>query len=146
MQGDKELRSRVKLLGTILGEVLKEQNRETIFDVVEDLRQGYIDLRKEEQPEKRTRLNEQIEQLDSKCLKQVIRAFSSYFNLANIADELQQHKSRRREASQNEVLWEGSFDTTLSEFKQLNISADELQTLLNELTYMPVFTAHPTEA
>jgi phosphoenolpyruvate carboxylase len=146
MHGDKELRTRVKLLGTLLGEVLKEQNGEVIFDLVEKLRIGYIELHQQDDLEKRKLLTEQIEQLDSKSLKQIIRAFSNYFNLVNIAEESHQHKLRRRLVGQDQILWEGSFDATLREFQAQGISAEDLQLLLNELTYIPVFTAHPTEA
>ncbi|MFK5892703.1 MAG: phosphoenolpyruvate carboxylase [Pseudomonadota bacterium] len=146
MHGDKELRTRVKLLGTLLGEVFKDQSGDVIFDLVEKLRTGYIELRTLDDLEKRKLLTQQIEQLDSKSLKQVIRAFSTYFNLVNIAEEAHQHKLRRRMVSQDQDLWEGSFDATLKEFKKQGVNAEDLQRLLNELTYIPVFTAHPTEA
>ncbi len=44
MQGDKELRSQVKLIGSVLGDVLQNHTRETVFEVVEQLRTGYIQL------------------------------------------------------------------------------------------------------
>ncbi len=146
MQGDKELRTRVKLLGTLLGDVFRTQNGEALFDLVELLRTGYIELHNKDDLEKRKLLTEQIEQLDSNTLKQVIRAFSSYFNLVNIAEEAHQHRHRRRLVGQDKHLWEGSFDATLREFKDKEISPENFQLLLNNLTYIPVFTAHPTEA
>ncbi|MDX2503861.1 MAG: phosphoenolpyruvate carboxylase [Gammaproteobacteria bacterium] len=146
MHGDKELRSKVKLIGSLLGDVLKKHTRETVFEVVEELRTGYIELRKAHDENKRQQLMKLIEQLDSQTLEQVIRAFSTYFNLVSVVEETQQHKSRRRLASQEEVLWEGSFNKTLKEFQEQDISAEQFQGLLNKLSYMPVFTAHPTES
>jgi len=146
MQGDKELRTRVKLLGKILGEVFNEQNGDTLYELVEQLRTGYIELRKADDEDKRRQLTGQIEQLDSKFLMQVIRAFSHYFNLVNVAEELQQHKNRRRRASTDKTLWQGSFDATLHEFAQEGVAPEDIQHLLEQLTYIPVFTAHPTEA
>jgi len=146
MAGDKELRTRVKLLGKTLGDVFKEQSGDVIYDLVEQLRMGYIDLHQLDNIEKRNALTQQIEQLDSNCLIQIIRAFSNYFNLVSLAEELQQHKNRRRLASKNDSLWQGSFEDTIAEFKRQNISPEEIQILLNQLTYIPVFTAHPTEA
>lgn len=146
MHGDKELRSKVKLIGSALGEILKRHTRETVFDVVEELRTGHIDLRKEHDENKRQQLMQLIEKLDSETLEQVIRAFSTYFNLVSVVEETQQHKERRRLASNEGVLWEGSFNKTLKEFQQQDISAEQFQELLNNLSYMPVFTAHPTEA
>jgi phosphoenolpyruvate carboxylase len=146
MHGDKELRSKVKMIGSVLGNVLKNHTNERVFEIVEELRTGYIDLRKEHDESKRQYLMQLIEQLDSQTLEQVIRAFSTYFNLVSLVEESQQHKERRRLASKEEVLWEGSFNKTLQEFKEQNISAEQLQKLFNNLSYMPVFTAHPTEA
>ncbi len=146
MHGDKELRSKVKLIGSALGDILKNHTRETVFDVVEELRTGHIELRKEHDENKRQQLMQLIEQLDSQTLLQVIRAFSTYFNLVSVVEETQQHKERRRQANNEDVLWEGSFSKTLKEFKEQDISAEQFQDLLNSLSYMPVFTAHPTEA
>ncbi|MCK5647826.1 MAG: phosphoenolpyruvate carboxylase, partial [Gammaproteobacteria bacterium] len=146
MHGDKELRSKVKLIGSALGEILKNHTRETVFDVVEELRTGHIELRKEHDENKRQQLMQLIEQLDSQTLVQVIRAFSTYFNLVSVVEQTQQHKERRRQANNEEVLWEGSFSKTLKEFQKEDISAEQFQKLLNKLSYMPVFTAHPTEA
>ncbi|WP_198264244.1 phosphoenolpyruvate carboxylase [sulfur-oxidizing endosymbiont of Gigantopelta aegis] len=146
MYGDKELRSKVKQIGSALGDILKNHTRETVFDVVEELRTGHIELRKEPDENKRQQLMQLIEQLDSQTLEQVIRAFSTYFNLVSVVEETQQHKERRRQANGGEALWEGSFSETLREFKQQGISAEQFQELLNSLSYMPVFTAHPTEA
>ena len=146
MHGDKELRSKVKLIGSVLGNILKNHTRETVFDVVEELRTGHIELRKEHDENKRLQLIQLIEQLDSQTLKQVIRAFSTYFNLVSVVEETHQHKDRRRLAHNEDVLWEGSFNRTLKELEEQDISAEQFQALLNSLSYMPVFTAHPTEA
>ena len=146
MHGDKELRSKVKLIGSALGEILKNHTNETVFDVVEELRTGHIELRKEHDESKRQQLVQLIEELDSQTLEQVIRAFSTYFNLVSVVEETQQHKERRRLANNDQSLWEGSFSETLKQFKDQDISAEQFQKLLNNLSYMPVFTAHPTEA
>ena len=146
MHSDKELRSKVKLIGSVLGNILKNHTRETVFDVVEELRTGHIELRKEHDENKRLQLMQLIEQLDSQTLEQVIRAFSTYFNLVSVVEETHQHKERRRQANNDDILWEGSFNRTLKEFEEQDISAEQFQELLNSLSYMPVFTAHPTEA
>lgn len=143
---DKRLRSRVKLFGNILGKILQEHAGKKVFDAVEALRKGHISLRKAGDVRKRKRLEDLIESLDANSITHVVRAFSIYFSLVNIAEEAYQHKKRRREVSRNGPLWLGSFDATLREFHQEDISAEQLQTLLNSLAYIPVFTAHPTEA
>ena len=143
---DAALRSRVRLFGNLLGEVLSEQAGDDIFTTVETLRKGYIRLRKKEDPRLRQRLAKNIESLDPEMLNHVVRAFSVYFSLTNIAEEAFMHRERRRQAGQGVRLWLGSFDQTLRDFHADGMSKDQLQKLLKETLYLPVFTAHPTES
>ena len=143
---DKALRSRVKLLGTLLGNVLRSQEGGRVLDAVETLRKGYIQLHQEDNPRKRLELSRLIKKLDPATLTHVVRAFSIYFSLANLAEEEYQHRQRRRMVRANKPLWKGSFDHTIREFHAQDVTPQELQHLLNHLRYIPVFTAHPTEA
>jgi len=144
---DKKLRSRVKLFGNLLGNILRAQAGSQVFAAVETLRKGYISLRSIDDLRKRQQLNLLINRLDPQTLTQVVRAFSIYFSLVNIAEEAFQHQYRRRLCRFSDgPAWPGSFNDTLSEFKQQNISSEELQTILDRTIYYPVITAHPTEA
>jgi len=143
---DKQLRSRVKLLGSLLGNVLLSQGGKRVYAAVETLRKGYISLHRRENPAQRRRLERLIGRLDPDTLTQVIRAFSTYFSLVNIAEEAFQHRQRRRQVRRREPLWTGSFDHTFRTFRDEGISAEDLQRLLDSAEYIPVFTAHPTQA
>ena len=143
---DKQLRSRVRLFGNLLGDVIREQEGPRVLKAVETLRKGFIRLRDEENPEKRAQLNRVINKFDDKTLTNVIRAFSSYFKLVNIAEEAHQHRERRTEVRKGGPLWDGSFEATLREFHSDGIQQEELQGLLDRLCFMPVITAHPTQA
>ena len=144
---DKKLRSRVKLFGNLLGNILRAQAGDQVFSAVETLRKGYISLRSIDDLKKRQQLNLLINRLDPQTLTQVVRAFSLYFSLVNIAEEAFQHQHRRRLCRFSDgPAWPGSFNDTLSEFKQQNISSEDLQTILDRTAYYPVITAHPTEA
>ena len=144
---DKKLRSRVKLFGNLLGNILRAQAGDQVFAAVETLRKGYINLRSVDDLKKRKQLNMLIKRLDPHTLTQVVRAFSIYFSLVNIAEEAYQHQHRRRLCRFSDgPAWPGSFNETLSEFKQQNISSEQLQTILDHTAYYPVITAHPTEA
>ncbi len=144
--GDKDLRSRVRLFGNLLGEVLEEHAGPHILEAVESLRKGYIRLRREENPRLRARLTREISDLDPDALTDVIRAFNLYFSLVNIAEEAFQHRQRRKQARRYGLLWIGSFQRTLQDFRDSGIGPDQLQQLLDQTLYLPVFTAHPTEA
>ena len=144
---DKQLRARVKLFGHLLGNVLLSQAGARVYDAVEALRTGFIGLRKEDHPVKRARLMDLIESLDQATLSQVVRAFSTYFSLVNIAEEASQLQQRRRMMRQRKrELWRGSFDSALADFRRMGMTADQVQTLMDKLAYIPVITAHPTEA
>ncbi|OOZ41810.1 phosphoenolpyruvate carboxylase [Solemya pervernicosa gill symbiont] len=143
---DKPLRSRVKLFGNLLGNVLSSQTGGNVLAAVETLRKGYLKLHKEENPQLRSRLNHLIKDLDPETLTHVVRAFNTYFSLVNIAEEAYQHKRRRQQVRSGGTLWTGSFKRTLEEFTELDYSAEELQALFNRTAYIPVFTAHPTQS
>ena len=143
---DKELRSRVKLFGTLLGKIILNLAGVQVYEAVEKLRTGYIALRHDDSPRQRAQLMELIESLDVETLTQVTRAFSIYFSLINIAEEDFQHQQRYRTIRSNKPLWLGSFDATLNKFKQQGMGAIQVQSLLDQLAYIPVFTAHPTES
>ena len=143
---DKKLRSRVKLLGTLVGNVLKAEAGGRVFNAVETLRKGFISLRVADNPQKRNRLLKIINGLDADTLAHVVRAFSIYFSLVNIAEEAYSHDQRRRSIRKGGPLWNGSFDASFREFRQQGVDAQQLQTLFDSLCYMPVFTSHPTES
>ena len=143
---DAQLRSSVKLLGKLLGNVIKSHAGNDVYVAVEKLRKGFISLRKNNNQGKHDQLIRYIRKLDSKTLKNVIRSFSKYFALVNVAEEAYQHINRTARLKSGFDSWEGSFDQTLREFKSSDIDETKLDRLISSLRYIPVFTAHPTEA
>ncbi|AGA34448.1 Phosphoenolpyruvate carboxylase [Thioalkalivibrio nitratireducens DSM 14787] len=143
---DKELRARVRLFGELLGNVIRRLEGEAVLDAVEALRKGFVNLRKREDPRLRERMMRCIVHQTPEMTERIIRAFSIYFSLVNIAEEDLFYRWRRAQVSSGEPLWTGSFDRTLRQLHQEGVSAAELERLLSGLSYMPVFTAHPTEA
>ncbi|HRY15049.1 MAG TPA: phosphoenolpyruvate carboxylase, partial [Candidatus Competibacteraceae bacterium] len=143
---DKFLRDRIKLLGQLLGDTLRDQEGRHVLDAVETLRKGFTGLRRQPAPDTREQLMRFIAALNPEMLNHVVRAFSAYFNLANIAEEDVQHQQRRDQVRRGKPLWRGSFDETLRTLRAAGVNAAQLQSLLNQLCFTPVFTAHPTEA
>ena len=92
---DQELRSRVKLLGKLVGNVLLKHEKPEVFHAVESLRTGFIQLRKRDSEAKRKALIGLINGLEPDVISQVVRAFTLYFNLVNIAEEDYLHRLRR---------------------------------------------------
>lgn len=142
-----KLEADVRQYGEMIGDILKTQENPQLLETVETLRKGYIQLRHTEDPELRQRLMNIIEQLDEATLEQVIRAFNTFYLLTNNIEEDFQHRRRRQLLQDpNAALWRGSVQGTISELKDMGLSAEQVQSLLDQLRYIPVFTAHPTEA
>lgn len=136
----------IELFTTLLGEVLREHSRKRVLVVVERLREGFRELREREDPELRAKLMKRIEGLDPQTLSEVIRAFTIYFGLVSTAEELNAYLDRMDRISSGERLWVGSLDDTVRQFHDDGVSPENFQSLLEHLIYLPVFTAHPTEA
>ena len=143
---DRQLRTTIKLLGTLLGRVIKTQAGKQVYNAVEKLRKGFIGLRENKNSSKHDQLIRYIGKLNKNTLTDVIRSYSKYFALANVAEEAFQHINRERRLKSGYDSWEGSFDSTLRDFLNQKINKSDLQELLGHLKYIPVFTAHPTEA
>lgn len=139
-------RTRVRLLGSFLGEAIARQSGEETVNTIETLRKGFIEERRNPNPNNKQQLIDLIASLDNKTLQNVIRGFSIYFFLANLTEEnlLQEERRVLKEKSAN--FWEGSFRHTLLKCKERNIEADQIKEMIDQLKFIPVFTAHPTEA
>src|SRR5580693_9868916 len=147
------LRRDVRSLGTLLGDVLREQAGEDLFDHVEALRQGTIRRRDAEARgvEEEAALHaatalELVHSLPAERAILLTRAFAFYFELINLAET--NHRKRRRIAlrlSGQAGRQRGSLAGTLSEMRRVGISADEALDWLKRVLIVPVFTAHPTE-
>ncbi len=143
---DKALQASIKSLKTMLTQVLKSQANPKIMATVEQLQKQFSALQRDDTPTKRKQLMDTLKGLPADTLTEVIRAFSLYFSLLNIAEEATNLRNRRKDIENNKHFWPGSFHDTLQQFQQQGVTVDDLQTLLNELHYLPVMTAHPTEA
>jgi len=144
-QQDQALRARVRLLGKLLGEVIAQHEGAEILAAVEELRRGFIRLRGADDKKLRDKLRRRIAHMEVAEVTHVIRAFSAYFSLVNLADEASQHRRRRHRVSAGRALWHGSFDRTVAELRHGGLTLDELRKLLDGMEFIPVFTAHPTE-
>lgn len=143
---DKELRRSIRFLGAVLERALAAHARPNVASTVARLRRSYASLRRKGSEDRRRQLLELIEAQDPETINQVIRAFNRYSSLVNLAEEFHYLRLRRRQAERGGHYWPGSFHDTLLMLKQSGLTPEKLQILLNELRYLPVLTAHPSEA
>ncbi|NIL94080.1 MAG: phosphoenolpyruvate carboxylase [Woeseiaceae bacterium] len=141
---DQALRDDVRTLGTMVGDLIREQGGEELFEFVETARRRSI-RRREGNELPGQELAQLVENLDPETALQVIRSFSTYFQMVNTAEKV--HRIRRRREYLREVghYQPGGFEDTLVKLKASGMTVDELQELINSLSIEPVFTAHPTE-
>ncbi len=136
----------IELFRLLLGNVLREHSRKRVLVIVERLLAGFASLHEQDDEEQRSQLVNQINGLDSTTLNDVVRTFTLYFGLVNIAEEAYAYRHRQALINDGGPLWTGSFDHTVREFNESGVGEDQFQSLLEHIVYTPVFTAHPTEA
>jgi phosphoenolpyruvate carboxylase len=150
------LRRDVRSLGTLLGNVLREQAGDPLYQAVEDLRRTAISRREAENQasadESAAHFSQAIARVaafDLTTAYRLARAFGFYFELINLAET--NHRKRRRLSTALDTpgsvakIQRGSLRGTLRRLREAGIDAKEALTLLSEVCISPVFTAHPTE-
>lgn len=141
------LRHDVKQLGNILGEVLVHHGGPELLEKVEIIRKIAKELRINNNEDTYNRLKVEMEKLDRPVRRQVIRAFSKYFHLVNVAE--QNHRIRRRrdyQLREENGVQPFSIESAIQSFKEKNLSEEEIQEVLNTLSLELIITAHPTES
>ncbi len=145
------LRDDVHLLGELVGDVLREQGGPDLFAAVEYVRTAAIALRsraaaKGDTAQERSLLQWAQRQSTDRLL-QLVRAFSVYFHLINLAEEHHRVRTlREREQSSAGAPLHESIAAALASLRSAGVRADAVQDSLQRLEVHPVFTAHPSEA
>ena len=141
----KPLRQEVRYLGECLGRVLIAQEGKGFYKLVEEIRQNAKVLRRRYSSSLESKLIRQLRALDSKKRTKVIRAFTIYFQLVNMAEE--KHRVRRKRDYENEKKPQlGSIEHIIRSMKKRGVSIGKFSKALSELSIQLVLTAHPTEA
>jgi len=144
---DEPLRRDINLLGRVLGQVLIEQEGRRLFDAEEEIRLLCKRLRFGYDPGLDGRLRDLIDGLEPDDLNRIVRAFSVYFQLVNIAERYHRvRRSRQYEASPDSPPQRASVASALSRLKDEGMGAQDLQRVLDGMNVGLVLTAHPTEA
>jgi phosphoenolpyruvate carboxylase len=134
----------IRLLGRILGEVIREQEGADAFDQIERIRQLSVAYRLKRDASAGKALDELLKSLSDRETVRVIRAFSYFSHLANTAED--RHMVRRRE--HHERLGharEGSIEMTFKKVAATGIPPADIAKTLASSYISPVLTAHPTE-
>ena len=142
---DLPFREDVRLLGRILGDTLREQEGEETFQLVENVRRSAVRFRKTQDDRDGAKLEQMLDALTPGETLAVVRAFSYFSQLSNIAEDL--HNNRRHRAHLKAGLppKDGSLLRALDRLEEKSVTRETLQAFLNSALISPVLTAHPTE-
>ena len=142
---DLPLREDIRLLGRILGDTVRAQEGEAVYDLVERIRQSSIRYHRDEDHGARRELEATLDSLSRDQTIQVVRAFSYFSHLANIAED--QHHIRRTRAHTfgGSAPREGTLACTLARAADAQVGFPQLQEFFRSARVVPVLTAHPTE-
>ena len=140
---DAAIRADIRRLGHQLGRTLVRQHGRQLLDAVERVRALSRRLRRSSaQTEVSRELTELLRETDLEEAMQLVRAFTVYFRLANVTEQVHRVEDHNTQGAS-----EGRrFAETISSMVESGISPHEIATLVNRTQLKPVFTAHPTEA
>ncbi|HEX3427624.1 MAG TPA: phosphoenolpyruvate carboxylase [Candidatus Limnocylindrales bacterium] len=139
----------VRLLGSLLGQVIAEQAGRELLDLVERVRRTTIQLRRSDDSSLRAGLVAELAALDPERAEIVIRAFSLYFRLVNLAEERELVRSARRaerERGRQPAAPDSSLAAAVEWLRGGGATEPEVVAAVSRLRITPVLTAHPTEA
>ena len=142
---DAPLKEDIRLLGRLLGDVIRDQQGEAVFQVVETIRQTAVRFRREADVQAGAELNSLLKKLTKEQTISVVRAFSYFSHLANIAED--QHHNRRRRAHllAGSEPQQGSVAYALEKLHGAGVTGATVRKFFKEALIAPVLTAHPTE-
>ncbi len=134
----------IRLLGNLLGQIIREQHGDDAFELVEQVRAIAKARRNEHPAEATAELQELLKGLDIAAAKILTKAFSNYFQLINIAEDRQRIRVLRERESQGHL--RESLDDAISILKNAGLDANAVSDLLRKVQVRLVMTAHPSEA
>jgi phosphoenolpyruvate carboxylase len=140
------LSAEIRLLGNILGDTIRRLAGEPAFALVEEIRAAAKALRERPSASAAAALRDRLAGLDVAALRMLIRAFSIYFDLINLAEQRVRLRVLRWQAQESCRPASDSFEAALIHLKESGVTRDKIATLLSRGLIAPVFTAHPSEA
>lgn len=141
---DQPLIDDIRLLGRILGDIIREQEGAPVYELIEQVRQLSVSFRRDHDHEADKALKKLLKGLSTDQTVSVIRAFTYFSHLANLAED--RHHIRRRAVHERAGnTQEGSVEVALSRLRWAGITPDEIVQTLAQAYVSPVLTAHPTE-
>src|ERR1700749_892550 len=145
LEEDARLRNDIRLLGRILGDTARDQEGADAFDLVERIRQTSIRFHRDEDRAARKELEQILDSMSISETVRIVRAFSYFSHLANIAEDQNNIRQMRTRSAAKGAPRAGALADTVALAQSAGISNDDLRRFFKTALVSPVLTAHPTE-
>jgi phosphoenolpyruvate carboxylase len=145
LEADARLREEIRLLGRILGDTVRDQEGPDVFDLVERIRQTSIRFHRDEDRVARRELELILDSMSTAETVRIVRAFSYFSHLANIAEDQNNIRQMRAQNSAAAAPRGDMLTRTLAHACEAGISTQQLRRFFGTALVSPVLTAHPTE-
>jgi len=139
---DGQLRNDIRTLGRLLGDTLREQEGAPAFEIIEQVRQLAIRFRRDDDRDARSRLGAVLDALDRDEILIVVRAFSFFSLLANIAEDQHNKRLRRHDDDPRD---DTTLAAALARLEAAGTAREALARFLSTALLSAVLTAHPTQ-
>ena len=144
-EADARLRTDIRLLGRILGDTVRDQEGADVFDLVERIRQTSIRFHRDNDDPARRELEVILDRMSTSETVRIVRAFSYFSHLANIAEDQNNIRQMRARSNTGGSPRPGTLALTLSHARAAGFCTADLRRFFAEALVSPVLTAHPTE-
>jgi phosphoenolpyruvate carboxylase len=131
----------IRFMASMLGKVISRQEGEPSYQLIERARLLAKDFRKNSDPSKAAELSELVAGLPLEDLNIMIKSFTNYFGMANLAEKIHSYEERALNPEQARPL-----HFALMKLKERGVGPEQLRSFFEHSLIMPVFTAHPTES
>ena len=142
---DLPLREDIRLLGRLLGDTVRDQRGEAVFELVERIRQLSVRFHRDDDTDAREALEATLDASSRDQTIDVVRAFSYFSHLANIAEDLHHIRRTRAHLIAGSAPREGNLVHAIRRVLDDGAQLADVQGFFNDALISPVLTAHPTE-
>src|SRR3954471_22521855 len=142
---DLPLRYDVRLLGRILGDTVRTQEGDEVFELVEHIRRIGVHFHRDADEDARQELQKIMGSLPTGRALSIIRAFGYFSHLANIAEDQHHIRRTRAHAKAQTAARPGTMAHALGRAREARLSREQLKRFFAHALCVPVLTAHPTE-
>ncbi len=142
---DEPLKNDIRLLGRVLGDTIRQQEGQDVFDIIEQIRQTSIRFRRDDDIQAKQELGQLLNSLSPENTRHVVRAFSYFSHLSNIAEDQHHIRRTRSYALSGSIQHEGNLSFALANAREAGIDDAALHAFFAGAHIRPVLTAHPIE-